>query len=83
MDTIVKVKKSVANVIKRQKIASLKSKAKSLYITMHGRGDRLSCGHSLAMHVSGSYAEACIELDKVLDELALIDPETPTRRFSK
>jgi len=71
----------IANIKSNMKIKYLKYQLKSNYSNMRSIGNSYDCGHTLAKEISVDYSEVCRTVNKILDELALIDPATPTTRF--
>lgn len=45
------------------------------------QGFEHDCGIAMLKVVSSSFADCCNQLNVILNELATIDPDTPTRRF--
>lgn len=65
-----------------ENIARLKIRLARQYSTLKGMPQtNYGCGHELAKYLSGEYRQACQAVNETLDELALIDPNTPKTRF--
>lgn len=62
---------------KRDEVADLKRKARKWYIARERIFDEMDCGHELAMFISGRYARAHTEFEKVMARLTEIDPQCP------
>ena len=63
------------------RIAKLKAQLRKQYARYQAVKPGYGCGHALTKHISSDYSEACRALNTTLDELAKIDPATPTTRF--
>lgn len=64
-----------------KKIAKLKKEAKKYYLNYHGLADDYSCGLTLAEFMSSDIAHNKLEFNRIMDELAVIDPATPKARL--
>lgn len=64
-----------------EQIAVLKEKLRKQYAQYQAFKPDYSCGHELSKHISTDYSEACRALNSILNDLALLDPNTPTTRF--
>lgn len=63
------------------KIERLKDKARRNYLSYQNELDTLSCGASLGEYVNPRMLSAKLEFNRVMDELAEIDPATPGTRL--
>lgn len=62
-------------------IKRLKRKARSAYIRYRSIAGEFSCGANLAAHISSRVSIPAREFNNAMDELAKIDPDTPTDRL--
>jgi hypothetical protein len=59
-------------------VVVLKAEARRLYLTIHNRSVGLDCGARLAEHIRPDIGKARIRFNKVMAELATLDPEAKT-----
>lgn len=64
-----------------KRIEDLKKQLRQQYTHYQSVNPSYGCGHALTKYISAEYSEACRALNATLDELATIDPNTPTTRF--
>jgi hypothetical protein len=64
-----------------QKIKKLKKEAEKHYIIYFNMANNYSCGLSLAEHMSPEMLKHKVEFNKIMDELAELDPLTPDIRL--
>jgi len=62
-------------------IHSLKRQAAKYYNQYYDELDRYDCGATLAEEINPRMLKAKIEFNKTFDELAKIDPSTPSHRL--
>lgn len=63
------------------KIDRLKRKARFHYMEYIRIRDDLDCGAHMAEHFNPRISGSRTEFNRIMDELAKIDPETPTTRL--
>lgn len=68
-------------IMSAKQIALLKKQLKSQYRHMQSVQPGYGCGSTLMKYINVDYSEACAVVNATLDELAAIDPATPTTRF--
>jgi hypothetical protein len=64
-----------------QKIKKLKKEAEKHYIIYYNIANNYSCGLSLAEHMSPEMLNHKTEFNRIMDELAKIDPLVPDFRL--
>lgn len=64
-----------------EQIAKLKIQLAKRYALMQRLRPGYDCGHEMAKQINAPYSEACEAVNKTLDELSEIDPNTPRVRF--
>ena len=67
--------------LKALKIWWLKRRLKSAARSAIRWKDYMDCGYRLAIHIDPTILEYEAEADSILDQLAELDPTTPTFRF--
>lgn len=65
------------------KLASLKKKAKSLYLKIRREEDKYSCGKKLAEYISPDIHALKEEFNEVWDQIMQLDPGAPVSPFAK
>lgn len=65
----------------KQKIENLKRQAEKHYIVYYKIADNYSCGLSLVEHISPEMIHHKMEFNRIMDELAKIDPTVPDFRL--
>ena len=63
------------------KIFWLKRQLKKSYLHARDGFDYYTCGHSLKLHLSNDYYNACKRFNKIADKLSKLDPGAPKFRF--
>lgn len=63
-------------------IRALKIEARDAYFTYKDETEGFDCGASIAQFILPEAARAARDFDKAMDELAKLDPHTPTLRLT-
>lgn len=63
------------------RLERLKREARRSYKTYHAELDAMSCGKAMGEYMNPRAAKAKSEFNRVMDELAKIDPTTPAARL--
>lgn len=62
-------------------IEQLKRDVRKHYEAVTDIADTYTCGLSLAMHINPVIAKHAAEFNRIMDELAKVDPNTPAFRY--
>lgn len=66
---------------KEKEIKKLKSTLRDYIIQYNELTDSYSCGLNLAAHINPNISNLAININKILDDLSVLDPSAPKFRY--